>query len=130
MSKVMLFGNEVILDKRLIVTLTNDLLVWKLFKDVWENVSYAQTFEDLTKQINQNYPMIITPLTHFLIPEVMERGYDLFVVSGNKKICFSELLNGGDGSYHREIRETQNWEKMLFSGCFELDIPRLEVHNV
>lgn len=127
MNKVTLFGNEVVLDKRLIVTLSGDLEVWNIFKDVWENVSYAQTFEDLVRQINNKYPMIITPLTHFLIPEVMERGYDLFVVSGKRMICFSKLLGGEEGSFGREIRETQNWEKMLYSGCFDIEIPRLVV---
>ena len=56
--------------------------------------------------------------------KIKELGYEIIVQSGNKFVKFSELLNGNpEKSFGREIRQTHNWEKMLYSGCFDLDIP-------
>ena len=74
--------------------------------------------------IHNKYDVIVTPLTSELSSLTMEMGYDIIVQSGNEYVVFSDLVSGcTEDSFGREIRETQNWEKMLYSGCFNLNIP-------
>lgn len=132
-ERVKLFGKEVKLDKLLIITLDgkfdpkmiinefdyNRLVYDHCFKGI--NAFY---YKDLCYYIHQGYDVIITPLTSELGSLTMELGYDIIVQSGNKFVVFSDLVGGcTEDSFGREIRETQNWEKMLYSGCFDLDIP-------
>ena len=122
--KVNLFDKDIELNKKIIVTLDGNVdFIEETFKDCWINVSYAQNWKDFCRQVKENYPFIITPLTSTLSSNIMELGYDLFVFSNNKYIQFSELLNGNvENSFHREIRPAQNWEKMLYGNCFDIDV--------
>lgn len=132
-EKVKLFGKEVVLDKLLIITLDGkfdpkmiinnfeyDRLVYDhCFKGI--NAFY---YKDLCQYIHNKYDVIVTPLTSELSSLTMEMGYDIIVQSGNEYVVFSDLVSGcTEDSFGREIRETQNWEKMLYSGCFNLNIP-------
>ena len=92
----------------------------------FENYTYAGDLKHLMEQIKERKPFIITPLTRVVDSWIMEMGYDIFVQNGKELICFSDLLDykdDGVGSFGREIRVTQNWEKMLYSGCFNIEIP-------
>lgn len=127
-KKVKMFGDEIIeLDKKVIVTLDNSLEVAKMFEGKgFENYTYAGDLKHLMEQIKERKPFIITPLTRVVDSWIMEMGYDIFIQNGKELICFSDLLDykdDGVGSFGREIRITQNWEKMLYSGCFNIEIP-------
>lgn len=122
-NKVILFGEEIVLDKTIYVTMDNS---WKLFDicpDALKDYCYAGDYIKTCQAIKENRPNIVTPITKFVSSSVMELGYEIIVQCKDKAVRFSELLMGSvDGSFGREIRETQNWEKMLYSGCFDLDL--------
>ena len=86
----------------------------------------AFTIGTFFKYIKDNRTNIHTTQTHAFSSYYydLEDGYDIKVVSKGKSILASELLGDtkGSKSFGREIRLTQNWEKMLYSGCFALDI--------
>lgn len=124
MNKVILFDKEIELNKTIYVTLDDDLRLFSMFPELPSYASYATSYNELCKHIKEGRDNIITPITKCVSSNIMEKGYDIIVQSKNKYIRFSDLLMGkSDGSNGREIRETQNWEKMLYSGCFDLDIP-------
>ena len=125
MTEVVLFDEKIILDKTIFVTLDNSITLFDFIpiSDVDELV-YGLDFDSLCKEIKERKQVIITPITKCVSPQVMSLGYDIAVQSKDKVIRFSDLLMGtSDNSFKREIRPTQNWEKMLYSGCFDLDIP-------
>ena len=123
--KVRLFNNDIELDKKIIVTLDDSLEIFEMFKNEWVDVTYASNWTDFCEQIKKRNPMIVTSLTRALDSSIMELGYDLFVQNGNNLVQFSKLLVGDtEKSLGRQIRETQNWEKMLYSGCFNIEVPK------
>lgn len=125
MTEVVLFDKKIILDKTIFVTLDNSITLFDFIpiSDVDELV-YGLDFDSLCKEIKERKQVIITPITKCVSAQVMSLGYDIVVQSKDKVIRFSDLLMGtSDNSFKREIRPTQNWEKMLYSGCFDLDIP-------
>lgn len=132
-DKVTIYGKEYKLDKLLIVTLDGNFDPRILFDEfginkLCSNCTFkgvnAFYFNDLCKFVRQRSEVIVTPLTKFVDHFMMELGYDIIVQSGDKYIVFSDLLMGNsDKSFGREIRVAQNWEKMLYAGCFDLDIP-------
>ena len=125
MTEVVLFDKKIILDKTIFVTLDNSITLFDFIpiSDVDELV-YGLDFDGLCKEIKERKQVIITPITKCVSAQVMSLGYDIVVQSKDKVIRFSDLLMGtSDNSFKREIRPTQNWEKMLYSGCFDLDIP-------
>lgn len=125
MTEVVLFDEKIILDKIIFVALDNSITLFDFIpiSDVDELV-YGLDFDSLCKEIKERKQVIITPITKCVSAQVMSLGYDIVVQSKDKVIRFSDLLMGtSDNSFKREIRPTQNWEKMLYSGCFDLDIP-------
>ena len=123
MVKVNLFGNDIVLNKIICIVLDDIPLQvifdnTKNFKDT-SNVCFCNNYRDLCKTINKRKQFIITPITSILSSLTMELGYELLVFSNNQCVTFSTLLN------KKEIRCSQNWEKMLYSGCFNLDIPEI-----
>ena len=125
MTEVVLFDEKIILDKTIFVTLDNSITLFDFIpiSDV-DELAYGMDFDSLCKEIKERKQVIITPITKCVSAQVMSLGYDIVVQSKDKVIRFSDLLMGtSDNSFKREIRPTQNWEKMLYSGCFDLDIP-------
>lgn len=130
---VNLFGKEVILDKLLIISLDGEFDIWNIMEDVGvERLvydyhfkgTYAGNYKTLCKLLDNRCEVIVTPLTSEISALTMELGYDIIVQSGHKFIKFSDLLMGNDDKgIGRQVRATQNWEKMLYSNCFDLDIP-------
>lgn len=87
----------------------------------------AFTIKTFLKQIKDNKTDIHTTQTHAFscwYYDLNDDGYDIKVISNNKSILASELLGDSQGSksFGREIRPTQNWEKMLYSSCFDIDL--------
>ncbi len=120
---VNLFGENITLDKVIYVSLDNSWELFDLFPEALENFCYVGDYKKLCQAIKENRPSIITPITKCVSSSVMEKGYDIIIQSENKSVRLSELLMGNvDGSFGRQIRESQNWEKMLYSGCFDLKI--------
>lgn len=100
-------------------------------EDKIEEVAF--TIGTLFKYIKEDRKDIHTTQTHVFHPvfyDLHDNGFDIKVVSKGKSILASELLGDVDGnkSFGREIRPTQNWEKMLYSGCFDLEME--EYNNV
>lgn len=124
---VKLFDKDVELDKTIYITLDDNIILYtKMFPDLPIHCNYAISYKNLCDYIKEDRNNIVTPITKCISSSIMEKGYDIVVQSKDKYIRFSDLLMGkSDGSIGREIRETQNWEKMLYSGCFDLDIPML-----
>lgn len=134
-KRVKMFGDEIIeLDKTMIVMLdwqkNTQGLIKNILKDIgvedYSLIEYDNNFKSLQDALRSKEPCIITTLTCEVSPLTMEMGYDIYVVSNGDFVLFSELLDykdDGIGSFCREIRITQNWEKMLLSGCFNIDIP-------
>ena len=124
MVKVNLFNEDIELDKTIYVSLDGSMDLFTMFPESMKDYCYAGDFKRLCQFIKEKRPCIITCLTECVSVQVMELGYEIIVQSGNKFVKFSELLNGdSEKSFGREIRQTHNWEKMLYSGCFDLDIP-------
>jgi hypothetical protein len=125
MTKVTLFGEEVILNKTIFVILDSDYGVFDLFPESTRSIEVA-CYSDLCRAIDDREKMIITPITHCISSFIMGLGYEIIVVSNGRSIKFSELLNGNpEKSFGKEIRAAQNWEKMLYAGCFDLDVPEI-----
>ena len=123
MNKVILFEKEVILDKTIFVTLDDSFELFKLFPNLAEQFCFAGDYKTLCLAIKEERPCIITPITKCLCASVMEKGYDLIIQSEMKYVVLSEMLNGNcNGSLGRQIRPAHNWEKMLYSGCFDLKV--------
>ena len=75
------------------------------------------TAESLNKDIENNKQYIYTTQTHAISNYLYFcKGYDIKIVSHNRYVLISDLLK------NKEIRDTQNWEKMLYAGCFDLII--------
>ena len=131
MTKVHIYDKDIELNKVICIVLDNTSLQ-TIFNNTKEfnnsqNVNFCNDYKDLCKTINRRKSFIITPLTNVLSALVMELGYELIVFSNNKCVSFSKLLNGDStNSFHKEIRTAQNWEKMLYAGCFNLDIPEIK----
>lgn len=125
-NKVVLFGEEVILDKTIYVTLDNSWDLFSIHPESLQSMHYVGDYCNLCRAIKERRETIITPITKCICSSIMERGYDIVVQSKDKSVRFSELLMGSvDKAFGRQIREAQNWEKMLYSGCFDLDIPSI-----
>lgn len=125
MTEVILFDEKIILDKTIFVTLDNSITLFDFIPDFnVEELFYALDLESLCQAIKSRRTTIITTITKCISAQIMELGYDIVVQSEDKFVKFSDLLMGTpDNSFKREIRPTQNWEKMLYSGCFDLDVP-------
>lgn len=125
MTEVILFDEKIILDKTIFVTLDNSITLFDFIPDFnVEELFYALDLESLCQAIKSRRTTIITTITKCISAQIMELGYDIVVQSEDKFVKFSDLLMGtSDNSFKREIRPTQNWEKMLYSGCFDLDVP-------
>ena len=125
MTEVILFDEKIILDKTIFVTLDNSITLFDFIPDFnVEELFYALDLESLCQAIKSRRTTIITTITKCISSQIMELGYDIVVQSEDKFVKFSDLLMGtSDNSFKREIRPTQNWEKMLYSGCFDLDVP-------
>lgn len=127
-NTVLLFDNYVKLDKFIYIFLdTSPELKSKLRCD--ENFNEAKTIDKLYCDIRNKVPLIVTNLTHCLCSNIMELGYDFIIVSNEQQLKFSNMLSSGKGSFGREVRETQNWEKMLYSGCFNIEIPDTSIRQ-
>lgn len=125
MTEVILFDEKIILDKTIFVTLDNSITLFDFIPDFnVEELFYALDLESLCQAIKSRRTTIITTITKCISAQIMELGYDIVVQSEDKFVKFSDLLIGtSDNSFKRKIRPTQNWEKMLYSGCFDLDVP-------
>lgn len=105
--------------KRITVFLTNDDLYGFIeAQDEMPKISY--TWETFNVAIACEDEKIYTTLLDAVSPKYYELGYDIIVISEGKYMRFSDLVRGG---FHgRDIRTTQNWQKMLKSGVFSPDI--------
>ena len=120
---VELFGEKITLDKNIFVTMDDSFELFKLFPNLAEQMCFAGDYKTLCLAIKEQRPCIITPITKCVCSLTMEKGYDIIIQSEMKYVRLSELLNGAvDGSFGREIRPAQNWEKMLYSGCFDIKV--------
>lgn len=125
MTEVILFDEKIILNKTIFVTLDNSITLFDFIpiSDI-DELFYGLDFESLCKGIRERKSTIITPITKCVSAQIMALGYDIVVQSKDRFVKFSDLLMGNaEKSFGREIRPTQNWEKMLYSGCFDLDVP-------
>lgn len=119
MEIVTLFGEEVGLDKEMYIFLDMAAIVeaeidkFEPRDQIW--VTVLNTEAAVKKEVNK----ILTTCTHFLSAEYMEKGYNIIVLKGQQRISMADLLNNPEG---REIRSAQNWEKMLYAGCFDIDM--------
>ena len=82
---------------------------------VLANTTYS--LKDFQKAIKKEKTDIHTTQTKAISAYYYDKGYDIKVVSENKTILFSELLKDEE---NRQVRPTQNWEKMVLSGCFNI----------
>ena len=74
------------------------------------------TIESFLKDIKLNKEYIYTTQTSALSPFYYNLGYDIKVVKDNKSILMSDLLK------NKEVRITQNWEKMLYADALSIQI--------
>lgn len=124
MIEVEMFDEKIVLDKTIYVTLDNSWELFEIHPEALQEFCYAGDWSKVCEAIKQGRTNIITPITKCVSSHFMEKGYEIIVQSKNKSIRFSELLMGNcEKSFGREIRCAQNWEKMLFSNCFDIDIP-------
>ncbi|MGM9544086.1 MAG: hypothetical protein ACI3T9_03815 [Romboutsia timonensis] len=124
MVKVNLFDKDIELDKTIYVSLDGSMDLFTMFPESMKDYCYAGDFKRLCQFIKEKRPCIITCITKCVDVQIMELGYEIIVQNGNKFIKFSELVNGDvEKSFGREIRQTHNWEKMLYGECFDLDVP-------
>lgn len=114
-----ILGDNVVVDKTIYVVLDGDE---SLIEDN-SSKCHANNLKDLLKAIENRIPEIITPLTCIVSATIMEKGYNIIVYSEGKSVDFYDMANGDTSkSDGREIRFTQNWEKMLYSGCFDVEV--------
>ena len=105
------------LDKLIVVFLSVD----DISRDLLEQVAFS--VKGFQTKFKNREPIIYTTQTRAISSRYMEAGYDIKVISEGKEILFSRLLGydeNGAKSFGREIRPAQNWEKMLYSGCFDI----------
>lgn len=120
MKKIKIFNEEIILNKTIYIMLD---ITSKSLKQVEGSYTSALTVSEMEAAIKEQYPNIMTTQTHYLNSHYMEKGYDIFIISEGQKICVSDMLGNGDYSFGKEIRPAQNWEKMLYAGCFNIKLP-------
>lgn len=124
MIKVNLFDKDIELDKTIFVSLDGNIKLFSMFPEVLDDYCYAGDLKTLCEHIKDRKPCIITSLTCCISEQVMELGYDIVVQNKDKFIRFSEFMNGDyTKSFDREIRQSHNWEKMLYGDVFDLDVP-------
>lgn len=129
-TKVKIFNRKIILDKLLIISLDGNFKPDKFYNEKWKeivfpngsfNCKFAFNYEDGYKLIRRKENIIFTTITKFLDVLVMKEGYEIIVTYKDNYISFSDLFSS------EKIKENQNWEEILYSGFFTLDIPRLEI---
>lgn len=76
------------------------------------------TIESFLKSIKKNKEYIYTTQTHALSPFYYNLGYDIRIVKNGHFVYMSDLLE------KKEIRMTQNWEKMLYSDALPIQIEK------
>lgn len=89
--------------------------------DLRDEVCY--TVKDFDLAIKNKQDFIYTTQTKAISSHYYQDGYEIEVISEGEHITASRLLgydDNGSLSFGREIRLTQNWEKMLYSGCFNI----------
>ena len=119
MPRVDIFGKSIVLDKEIYIFLdTKAIENADVDKFGPRNPIYA-TVLDTAAAIEKEEKKILTTCTHFLSSYYMEKRYNIIVLRGNEKISMADLLNSKEG---REIRAAHNWEKMLYAGCFDINI--------
>lgn len=119
METVTLFGEEVVLDKELYIFLDMAAITEAEIDKFEPRDQIWVTVFDTATAIKKEVKKILTTCTHFLSARYMEKGYNIIILRGQQKISMADLLNNPEG---REIRPAQNWEKMLYAGCFDIDI--------
>lgn len=119
METVTLFGEEVVLDKELYIFLDMAAITEAEIDKFEPRDQIWVTVLDTEAAINKGINKILTTCTHFLSAKYMEKGYNIIVLRGQQRISMADLLNNPEG---REIRPAHNWEKMLYAGCFDIDI--------
>ena len=121
---VNLFNKDIELNKTIYVSLDGSMDLFLLFPEMIKDFCFAGDVKKLFQDIKDEKPCIITSITHCVNEQVMELGYDIVVQNGKKYIRFSDFINGDfTKSFDREIKQTHNWEKMLYSDVFDLDVP-------
>ena len=89
--------------------------------DLREEVCY--TVKDLDLALKNKQDFIYTTQTNAINSSYYLDGYEIEVISEGEHITASRLLGYDDNgalSFGREIRIGHNWEKMLYSGCFNI----------
>ena len=105
------------------------ITVYLDLEDIPEEVKpfVKYTIVDFLKAIQSEETHVYTTQTHAISSffyDKNEDGWDIKVVRGDREILFSQLLGDvkAEHSYGREIRLAQNWEKMFYAGCFDVDV--------
>lgn len=120
METVTLFGEEIVLDKEIYIFLDTAAIVEAEVDKLGPRDQICVTVFDTAAAIEKEVKKILTTCTHFLSARYMEKGYNIIILKGQQRIFMADLLNNNPEG--REIRPAHNWEKMLYSGCFDIDI--------
>lgn len=91
------------------------------------------TAQSLKEAIKRRDNLIVTTQTHALTSSLIKDDYnpdlydDIILINGKEQLSMKDALSGKYSDYIREIRIAHNWEKMLYSGIFE--IPGVWTYN-
>ena len=119
MPRVDIFGKNIVLDKEIYIFLDTKAIVNAEVDKFGPRNPIYTTILDTAAAIEKEEKKILTTCTHFLSSYYMEKRYNIIVLSGDERISMADLLNSAEG---RQIRASQNWEKMLYAGCFDINI--------
>lgn len=107
--------NEHKLDKMIVVFLSVD----DISPDLLNEVEFS--LKGFMTAWKERRAKIYTTQIHAISERYLQAGYDIKIISEGKVILISDLLEGKNSEVNRDIRITQNWEKMLLSGCFNIN---------
>ena len=85
------------------------------------------TANSLKEAIKRNNDYIVTTQTHAFTSCLYKSREDethlwddIILINGKEQLSIKDVLSGKYQEYMREIRIAHNWEKMLYSGVFNL----------
>ncbi len=87
------------------------------------------TAQSLKEAIKRRDDLIVTTQTHALTSSLYKTEQDkdrddlyddIILINDKEQLSMRDVLSGKYSDYIREIRIAHNWEKMLYSGVFEI----------